>query len=265
MRALVLNLANATDRLSFMTSQLDALGLPWDRIKAVTPATLTPPADDPVWHHWERPLRKTEMAACASHIAAWRLIVDVDEPCLVLEDDALLDRGIPALLAALASTSDIDHVSLETRGRRKFLATSPHTVLPIRRMYLDRTGAAAYVLWPTGARKLLSRAQKARGLADGMICAASELISWQADPALAIQADRAAAHGWEPPIPITSQIGAEQKPPKGALPFRIRRLRAQAVQGLHQLRFVGTERREVEPKGDWVTPLSVRADTTQAR
>jgi hypothetical protein len=72
MRALVLNLAQATERLAFMAGQLDALGLEWERIEAVTPDTLDPPADDPVWHRWERPLRSTEMAACASHMAAWR-------------------------------------------------------------------------------------------------------------------------------------------------------------------------------------------------
>jgi glycosyl transferase family 25 len=261
MRALVLNLAGAENRLAFIARQLDALGIAWERIEAVTPETLSPKARDPIWNRWERPLRETEMAACASHILAWQRVLEIGEPCLVLEDDALLDRSVPSLLAGVSTLAGCDHVSLETRGRRKVLSSRAHDTLPIRRMFLDRSGAAAYVLWPRGAQQLLSRAGIARGLADGMICAAHEMVSYQADPALAIQADRAAAHGWQPPIPVASQIGTEAKPNKGGAAYRLRRIRAQLIQGFRQLR-PGTERREVLPKGDWIIPLSAHDDTT---
>jgi glycosyl transferase family 25 len=265
MRALVLNLASATDRLAFMAGQLDALGLEWERIAAVTPDTLDPPADDPVWHRWERPLRVTEMAACSSHMTAWRRIIDLDRPCLVLEDDALLDRGVAGLLSRLdAGDVAFDHVSLETRGRKKLLSRDAGPIPGLRRLHLDRTGAAAYVLSPRGAEKLLIRAGAARGLADGLICAAYELLSFQADPALAIQLDQCATHGLTPPLTVASQIGAAKKPGKGSLPFRIRRFRAQAVQGLRQLR-PGTERCLVAPAGNWVTAAGVPAGTTDAR
>jgi len=264
MRALVLNLAAATDRRAFMGKQLDALCIPWERIEAVTTQTLSPPPGDPIWHRWERPLRVTEMAACSSHMRAWQRVVDLDEACLVLEDDALLDRAVPDLLGALeASRPDIEHVSLETRGRRKVLAPDAYPGLPLRRLYLDRTGAAAYVLWPCGARKLLDRAGRARGLADGIICAAAELRSWQADPALAIQLDRAEAHGIVPPIAPTSQIGAISKPGKGGFVFRLRRLKAQVSQGVRQLR-PRTKRCEVPPAGNWVIAPLAPVDTTDA-
>lgn len=253
MRAILLNLDTADARRGFMAAQLDALGLPWERIAAVTPETLDPPATDPAWHRWERPLRPAEMAACASHMRAWSRVRDIGAPCLVLEDDALLDRAVPGLLADLqAAPGAFDHVSLETRGRKKVLARRPHPALPLRRLHLDRTGAAAYVLWPSGAAKLLARAERARGLADGLICAAGDLRSWQADPALAIQLDRAAHHGLASPLDVVSQIDGAPRPGKGGLPFRLRRLRAQVSQGLRQLR-PGTERREVAPAGDWIT------------
>jgi glycosyl transferase family 25 len=264
MRALVLNLAEATERLAFMAGQLDALGLEWERIEAVTPDTLDPPADDPVWHRWERPLRSTEMAACASHMAAWSRIRELGEPCLVLEDDALLDRAVPDLLSRLgAGKLAFDHISLETRGRKKLLARNPEPGLPLRRLYLDRTGAAAYVLSPSGAKKLLTRASLARGLADGVICAAHELASFQADPALAIQLDQAWEFGLPTPFEVTSQIGAAPKPDKGGPAFRLRRLRAQLEQGLRQLR-PGTERCLVPPAGNWVTAVADPVDTKDA-
>ena len=90
MKTLIINLARATDRMEFMRAQMADLGLDWERIEAVTPATLQPPADDPVWHRWQRPMRSTEMALCASHMAALRRAIALDAPCLVLEDDALL-------------------------------------------------------------------------------------------------------------------------------------------------------------------------------
>jgi glycosyl transferase family 25 len=264
MRALVLNLAFATERLAFMAGQLDTLGLPWDRVQAVSPETLDPPQDDQVWHRWERPLRPTEMAACASHMRAWQRIVELEDACLVLEDDALLDRSVPDLLARLASTSlDFDHVTLETRGRKKLLARGAKPEPGLRRLFLDRTGAAAYVLSPRGAQKLLNRAARARGLADGLICAAHDLRSYQADPALAIQLDQCAAFGVTPPLAVASQIGAAAKPGKGGLPFRARRIRAQVVQGLRQLR-PGTERRLVAPAGNWITTAADPADTRAA-
>lgn len=262
MRALVLNLASATERLDFMAGQLDALGLEWERVEAVMPETLDPPATDPVWRRWERPLRVTEMAACASHMKAWERILDLGAPTLILEDDALLDRAVAGLLPQLeAGLLRFDHVSLETRGRKKLLSLDPAVIQGLRRMYLDRTGAAAYVLSPTGAKKLLARATKARGLTDGIICAAQDLVSYQADPALAIQLDQCAAYGLTPPISVSSQIGAVERPAKGGLSFRLRRIKAQLKQGLRHLRH-GADRRIVAPAGDWIS-LSVAPGGTK--
>ena len=88
--ALIINLAQATDRMAFMEAQMTTLNLPWERIEAITPDTLNPPKTDPIWSHWQRPLRVTEMALCASHMVAWQRIVERNTPCLVLEDDAVL-------------------------------------------------------------------------------------------------------------------------------------------------------------------------------
>ncbi len=47
MRALIINMRSAAERMGFMAAQMDSLGLVWERIEAVTPATLDPPANDP--------------------------------------------------------------------------------------------------------------------------------------------------------------------------------------------------------------------------
>ncbi len=245
MRALVLNLDTAHERLAFQERQLAALGIEWERLAAITPDTLSQPPGDPWWLGWERPLRDTEKAALETHRRAWTRVVAAGMPLLILEDDALLAMAAPDLLRMVEGRSDIDHLSLETRGRKKLLGPALDD-LPVRRLWLDRSGAAAYVLWPSGARILLARTARAPALADSAICAAFALRSFQAVPALAIQADMAARHGFTPPFPVQSSIDAEARPDRRAGPgFRSRRIVAQLRMGARQLRFLGQGRREL--------------------
>ena len=81
MKALVINLAGETERMSFQADQLTALDLPFERLDAVTPDRLDPPADDAYWTGWQRPLRQTEMAAMASHRGAWDRVLGGGLPC----------------------------------------------------------------------------------------------------------------------------------------------------------------------------------------
>ena len=236
MKALVINLASDTGRMAFQVAQLDAIGLAFERLDAVTPDTLHPPATDPYWSRWERPMRTTEMAAFASHRAAWERIAASDTAHLVLEDDAYLMPGAERLLATLSDLPQAEFVTLETRGRRKRIAHDPHPHAPIHRLWQDRTGAACYVLWPGAARKLLTRAASAPGLADAVLCASYELQAWQAVPALACQLDRCAAEGLTPPIATQSAIGREAKPratPSAAQ--KLRRITSQLRMGLRAL------------------------------
>ena len=158
-RVLIINLAIATTRMTFQAAQMMALSLTWERMEAATPETLPLPLDDSHWRRWERPMRATEIAGLASHCAAWERVRTADAPHLIIEDDALLASGTPALLQESEDETGLDHVTLETRSRKKLVGRM-HPNLPIRRLYQDRTGAAAYVLWPSGAEKLLARADR---------------------------------------------------------------------------------------------------------
>lgn len=242
MHTLIINLAHATDRMGFMQAQLNALGLAWDRVEAVTPQTLSPGADDPVWQRWQRPLRTTEMALCASHMAVWRRVVALDAPCLVLEDDAVLAADTPAFLQLCLGMTGVDHISLETRGRKKLVARRLDPRAPMRRLWQDRTGSAAYVLFPQGARKLLAHADRAGGPSDAVISSTYSLRSYQADPALAIQLDQCARYGIRQLLATQSLIDAVRKPGfSQALPlrrrlaFRARRIAAQLRMALRHL------------------------------
>lgn len=246
MKALVINLDPETDRLAFQQQQAKRVGLVLERLCAVTVATIDPPLESPQWRKWQRPLRAVEIAAFLSHRAAWRRVLELNEPVLVLEDDAWLMPDTAAFLAQAIRLEDVEHLSLETRGRKKLLGITHPQMPSVRRLWLDRTGAAAYLLWPKGAEKLLARAAAVPGLADAVPVEARGLIRWQAAPAMAIQLDMATHYGLTPPIRVSSTISSVARPDPGGPRFRLRRIFRQIAMGISNLR-PGTERTELRP------------------
>lgn len=214
MQALVINLDHQTERLAFQVRQLAGLGLTMHRIAAVK--TSDPRVLDRAdyWDTWQRPLSLAERACLLSHKTAWETVLDSGVPMLILEDDAVLSRDTSALLDTLQTLDGLEHVTLEFRGRKKWLDRRPQPLGLNRfltRLYLDRTGAAAYVLWPSGARKLLSLARSHCGLADGLICECKNLLSFQVEPAPAFQLDQCEKLGFAPPILTRSSITPTQQ------------------------------------------------------
>lgn len=249
-RVLIINLATATARMAFQITQMSALGLVWERVEAATPETLPAPPDDPRWWRWERPMKATEIAVLASHTTTWERVRVANTPHLIVEDDALLASDTPAFLRKIEHVAGLDHVTLEVRNRKKLVGRR-HPNLPIRRLYQDRTGAAAYVLWPPGARKLLSHAAVRPGLADAVIATTYEMNSWQADPALAVQIDQCAAYGMAQPIATESSIGPDLPPPRRGSHLA-RRIAAQFRLGLRHLsKSAVAERREIALSTNW--------------
>ena len=172
--------------MAFMAQQMDALGLPYERLEAVTPDAQSGSHNAAYWASWQRPLKETEKACFLSHVAAWERVAALEEPALILEDDVVLSRATQVLLKSCRGLVDVDHLTLEVRQRRKIVAKDAQPLTDdhvMRRLYQDRSGAAAYVLWPSGAAKLLQRAKTQAALADAMICGAYELKSYQVEPA----------------------------------------------------------------------------------
>jgi glycosyl transferase, family 25 len=251
MNVLIINLASAAERMAFQSAQMRALGFAFERIEAVSADDVdriaAVPTDDggdriggrdDYWNTSERPLKASEKACLLSHRLAWRRVVRSGRPALVLEDDAVLSLATPQLLDALEQREGMNHVTLEARLRKKwigktFVPIGP--VLTLRRLYQDRSGAAAYVLWPDGAEKLLRRSARQAGLADGLICMSYELQSYQVEPACAVQLDLCAAYGIAAPIAtVSANIGA--RPSVGRrrhIGFRFRRIGAQLRIGLN--------------------------------
>lgn len=156
----------------------------------------------------------TEIACFFSHYTLWHRIANGSRPSLILEDDVILSHHLPDFLKQIQHLDGIDHLTLETRLRKKLLGPihSLNNNLGVARLYQDRTGAAAYILWPEGARLLLKRAkEKGAALADAFISCEYKLCSWQATPALAIQSDVACNYGLQPDLKTHSYIQSDSK------------------------------------------------------
>ncbi len=238
MKTYILNLPSALERRKFQAQQTERLGLDAEFIDAQTPADISDTFFQAHAFSWERPIKITEVACFMSHHHVWQLVATSHEPALVLEDDAILAHNTPELLKFLRQLDDVDHVSLETRQRQKLLGRhfkgAASLNAHLHPLLQDRTGAAAYVLWPSGARILLAKfAQQGMGLADAFISSTYQLKSWQTVPAFAIQADVAAAYGILCPIAPHSLIAREKVPSPLTrngwhdLQLKRRRLRAQ--------------------------------------
>ena len=256
MRALVINLTRSRERMDFQTDQLAGLGIDFERVEAIDAVALDTDTYQTKAYDWERPLRDTEVACCLSHTKAWQIVVESNCPHLVLEDDALLCSKTGTLLQALESYQNYDCVNLETRGRPKTVSKKKTPLIEgfkISKLVQDKSGAAAYVLWPDGAKKLLNWIEtRGLGLADAIIAAGPNLRHGQIEPAAALQLDCCHLYGIECPLETQTHIHHVDKPAANmVLRFRWRRLLAQLKIALRKARALATaESKEIIPSKD---------------
>jgi glycosyl transferase family 25 len=232
MQILIINLANATARRKFQKSQLKNLGLSYQILNAISTDDISDKIYKYHYFDWQRPLRNVEVACYYSHRSAWQKIINNNKPALIIEDDALLSKHSAEVLESLAGFTDADFVQLEIRNRKKLIAKEGIKITPrhkLHRLYLDRTGAAGYVLWPTGAKKLIEHENKhGIGLADAHITACYNLVGYQVEPAVIIQLDQCQNYQITPPIETDSHILNQPKPIyENKLFFKFKRITSQ--------------------------------------
>ncbi|MRX49878.1 glycosyl transferase [Paracoccus sp. S-4012] len=118
----VINLDGSDARLEAATRQLEAAGLPFERVPAVDGRGRDPSADpayDPrrAWRFMGRPLQGGEIGCFRSHLAAAERFLQTGAPVgVVFEDDLLLmpgaDEGLPALIERLGREPGWDLVNI---------------------------------------------------------------------------------------------------------------------------------------------------------
>lgn len=262
--ALVINLDNAKERWNFQEKQLTELNIEYQRWEANSVKHLTDEEYEKWANDWQRKLRRTEVACFLSHYRAWQHIANSEQPFLILEDDALLSQKLPSTLLEINNNQSIkyDHITFETRARKKLIKKQGVAInndVALHELFLDKTGAAAYLLTPKGAKILIEQVrQHGAGLADALLCHTKGLKSMQSVPALAIQMDIAEHYGMDKLIlksAATSTIStlSNTKPIpislSDKLAFKSKRLAAQLGMGTIQVKYsVESRYSEISPK-----------------
>jgi glycosyl transferase family 25 len=243
MNIFIINLPSAIERLQFQKTQLSKLGLNYKIVKAVSANDISKSTYKKHYYDWQRPLRAVEVACYYSHKSVWQKVISSNQPALILEDDALLSTHSKEVLKSLEALTDVDFVQLEIHNRKKLVAKKGLNITPqhkLHRLYLDRTGAGGYVLWPSGAKKLIEYENKhGIGLADAHITACYNLIGYQIEPAVIIQLDQCEYYKINSPIKAKSHISNQAKPVyKNKLFFKFKRIKSQFRMLIRQLSFI---------------------------
>ncbi len=252
MKILIISLPNSLQRREFQQAQMHKFKLSFEFLDATSVNDIDATIYQKHAKDWQRPLINSEIACYYSHKRAWQRVICDNQPMLILEDDALLSKCVPKLLADLANKTDIDLINLENVSRKKFVAKTYQNVAcesKLLRLYLDRQGSGAYILFPQGAKKLLECEQN-RGIApaDAHIKNCYGIKAYQIEPTPVIQLCMCSYYGIYNPVEKTSATQSiisvnRTKRQKGDLSFRIKRIHAQLMLGLYTLLIIVNSKR----------------------
>lgn len=241
MNIYIISLSSAIKRRQFQQAQFEDLQLGYKFLDAVSVDNI----DDTIYHKhyndWQRPMKKTEMACYFSHRNAWLEVIESQQPALILEDDALLSKNINQLLNDIENITDnMDMINLEIRNRKKHISKSGKKLddnFSLYRLYLDKTGAAGYILWPSGAKKLLIHEEEnGIAIADAHIKDCYSLKAYQVEPAPIIQLDQCKNYNIKNNYEEESKSTVSTKNNyKGGILFRLNRFKFQLQLAIRQI------------------------------
>lgn len=188
MNVYIISLASAVERQQFQKKQFKKIGINYTIIKAIE--FINDKIYKKHYYDWQRPLKKTELSCYLSHQTAWQKVLTENKPALILEDDIILSKYVADVLHQCNKYKQFDLINFEVCFRKKYVAKYSEKINDTHQLvqlYLNRSGAGAYVLYPSGAKKLLQFKKKGIALADYFIHNCYNLKSYQVEPALAIQ------------------------------------------------------------------------------
>jgi len=252
MNIFIINLSNAKSRRKFQQKQLNKLSLDFEFLDATSTKNVEASTYTQHYYDWQRPMKPTEVACYYSHRSAWNKVLQTQGPALILEDDALISNCVAELLSELERENNVDLVNLENRARKKFVSKTGRPIScnsKLFKLYQDRTGAAGYILWPSGAKKLL-KCEKRQGiaLADAHITACHSLKAFQVEPAPIIQLDHCEHYQITNPVAkeASNSSVSSHSNAKGGMSFWLKRIHHQLKLGLRQLWLITfTDRRYI--------------------
>ena len=157
---IVISLKRSEARRAAFTVLLEQSDLDWEILDAIDGLQLqsTPPE-----YHEEKvirllgfPLSASEIGCFLSHRLAWARCVERERPTLILEDDFTFTRHFHELLSkVMVSYQDWDILRLQGITETSDSTLVEHPNFRIVENHGDPLGAAAYILKPSAAKKLI--------------------------------------------------------------------------------------------------------------
>ncbi|WP_411687170.1 glycosyltransferase family 25 protein [Acinetobacter indicus] len=254
MNVFVINLPQSKDRREFQVKQLECLKLEYTFLEAVSIHDISDAEYEEQGFGWQRPLKKVELACFLSHKKAWEMVSQSNTAALILEDDAILVADIQKILKELDASFNNhqpDLINLEVRSRKKIIGKMPvysskELKYNLFELFQERTGTGGYILFPTGAKKLLDKSKRVvPATADAFIFSTYELNAYQIEPAALIQEDQMPAYGlvaheqFESVIGRSEHFKPEYKSIVEKLSFKKRRLMGQLAMAIRYMQVIG--------------------------
>lgn len=248
MKILLINLDQSVERFKEQLIQFERLSLSFERFSATSIQDFTVQDYQKMAFGGQRPMKQSELACFLSHKRAWEYVIQSNQPCAILEDDAVLVSDFKDVLDHIENISNLDYVNLEVVGRKKIVektASYYFDEYQLYKLYQDRNGTGGYVLFPTGAKKLLDYMNdRSIGLVDEYIASCRHLRSFQIEPAALLQGVICPMYGVETEIDKNSVIGLVKNvyqfdlSLKQKIQFKTNRIVAQMMLGLIQLKYL---------------------------
>ena len=161
---IVISLKRSETRRAAFTVLLEQSGLDWEILDAIDGLQLqsTPPE-----YHEEKvirllgfPLSASEIGCFLSHRLAWARCVEKERPTLILEDDfTFAPHFHESLPKVMASDQDWDILRLQGIAETSDSVLVKYPNFRIAENHGDPLGAAAYILKPSAATKLIQASQ----------------------------------------------------------------------------------------------------------
>jgi glycosyl transferase family 25 len=175
MRIVLISLPGSIERRAAAIEQFATAGLEFEFFDGINGSTAKDPLFEEVDHHQYllnagRPPSAGEIGCHASHRAVWQYCVELNEPLIVLEDDAKIEANFTAAVnAADELISEFNFIRLEPLGdapKVKVCGSGIFTLYYCKKYPHDATG---YAINPTAARALVTHSRVLTAPADKFI------------------------------------------------------------------------------------------------
>jgi glycosyl transferase, family 25 len=189
MKILLINLAKAPDRLAFQVAQFTRLGLKFERVEAVSGDEVDSAYYKKMAASGLRLMSKNEVGCFLSHLECWKKCVALNEPVLILEDDAVVSDHLEKIIDNI-TLDEGDILNLEMFSSKKKLGKAIYKVndqYGIYQLIYAGAGAGGYIITPSAAQLCIDKSHDQIGLADLFLYSVKNTRLLQLIPASVMQ------------------------------------------------------------------------------